>query len=134
AADEASLAGWLTADHPLARFVALDEEGVARGHCQVTTLHGYTTEALRAVMSRPDQHLWEIGKLFVHPEHRRSGAGAALLDAATHMVLQQDRTPCVVVVHEWTAARELYVDNGFCEAARFDGKDGLNLVMVRRSS
>ncbi len=134
AADEASLADWLTADRVLARFVALDAEGVARGHSQVTSLHAYTADAVRAVMAEPEQRLLEIGKLFVHPDHRRSGAGAALLDAATHAILEHDRTPCVVVVREWAAARRLYQDKGFSEAARFDGKDGVNLVMVRRSS
>lgn len=134
ASDGASLTDWLTQDCALARFVALDVEGSARGHAQVTRLHAYTTDAVRSVVTQPEQHLLEIGKLFVHPDHRRSGTGAALLEAAVRMVQQQERTPCVVVVHAWFAARRLYEAHGFCEAARFDGKDGLNLVMVRRTS
>lgn len=63
-------------------------------------------------------HRAEIAKLVVHPEHRRKGIAARLLDTAEAMAAAEGRELLILDTREGDPSNLLYQSRGFIEGGR----------------
>jgi RimJ/RimL family protein N-acetyltransferase len=82
-------------------------------------------------LREPDADRARIWGMFVLPDHRGRGAGAAALTAATHhaRILPGVSTVELSVAAAQDAARRLYVRHGFKPAGRFDDQGNETMVL-----
>lgn len=74
----------------------------------------------------------EISRLWVEPEHRATGAGRALMQAAITHAEASGASSVELTVWQWrTGARRLYESLGFSEAQSWDERP--DLVCMRRA-
>lgn len=123
-----SMARWPMEDQPVARWTAL-AAGQPVGHASVNNPHQYLTEHLESWGYDPVRTL-EVCKVFVAPAGRRHGLGARLLRAALDYAHSQERALALSVVSTSEAAIAMYRSLGMAQVGSFDGRHGLNLVMV----
>jgi GNAT superfamily N-acetyltransferase len=127
--EPAALREWLDRDRPLIRLGVVCGDGEVRGHAQVTPVHDYTKRTLEAAGLVVDDHL-EVAKVFVDPQCRGTGAGGLLFSSVLRRVAERGAAPCLVTLPHLTAALALYRRYGFADIGRFDGLDGVNIVMA----
>jgi len=111
-----------------ARWVAV-LGGRVVGHVAVCEPHGYLrhlTDHLEILEDRPPL---EISRLFVDPRLQGRGVGAQLLSRANSFIQEFGSTPVLAVLTESEAALRLYERTGWREGARFDGVQGMNVLM-----
>ena len=121
---------WLMDESAEARWVAVVGDRVV-GHVLVAPPHSYLTAHLASCAPEVDPgELLEVGKLFVSPSARGSGAGTALLHTARRYARTRGRRLALAVVDSSVAARRLYARDGFEPAGEFVGIHGLNHVLL----
>lgn len=129
-----SLERWLLSDDVLARFVAV-KDGRVLGHVQVGAPHDYLVSHLgRGPRDGQGPSFLEVGKLFVTPDARGLGVGAALLERALEYGRTQRQSLALAVLPASSAAIALYRKRGMVSAGSFEGVHGTNLVMVSTDS
>lgn len=125
-----SLKQWLLRDDVMARFVAV-LDGRVLGHIQVGRPHDYLVRHLRIGPGNGQGPSYlEVGKLFVAPDARGLGVGAALLEQALEYGRTQGQSIALAVLPASSAAIALYQRRGMVSAGSFEGIHGTNLVMV----
>ena len=86
-------------------FVAC-RDGLVIGFCCLSITSSFCRHAVRA----------EVTELFVHPEHRRSGAARKLLAAAERLAAESDIGEFFVLTNKNNSAgRSLYKSRGYVE-------------------
>lgn len=134
-----SFAKWINRDAFVARWVLRDENGVV-GHVQIKSLLASSAKAMReadtATLNETDddsvessEKFLEVSKLCVNPNAQGRGYGRALARFAVEQIQERDAKPMLTVLEASSNARKLYVSMGFVEVNRFDGLDGVNVVM-----
>lgn len=125
-----SLERWLLSDEVSARFVAI-LGGRVLGHVQVGDPHDYLVKHLGLDPGAgPGQSTYlEVGKLFVTPDARGLGVGAALLERALRYGEAQGKSMALAVLPASSGAIALYRKRGLVSAGSFEGIHGTNLVM-----
>jgi GNAT superfamily N-acetyltransferase len=97
----------------LAAWVAEDGSTVV-GHVALHASTDYaTTRAASDYLALPQSDLGLIARLFVEPEHRRSGVGRALLSHATSAALDRGLRAVLDVATDLKAAIALYESLGW---------------------
>lgn len=126
---------WLTDEDALARWVAVDD-GIVAGHVMVVKAHDYLEDYLRGIdyRARAENGFAEVAKVFVDPDFQRRGIAARLLNTGVGDAWTRDMQPALAVVETSTAAIRLYTREGLVQLGTFDGRHGVNIVMVDEKS
>jgi len=93
--------GWVTPPSLLAAWVAV-HDGAPLGHLALVA--GVKDDQLGPAVGRPSSAMATVSRLFVHPAHRRLGAGEALLRAAMARAAGSDLALVLDVVDESRSA------------------------------
>lgn len=109
--------GWLTQDNLLAAWVAEDAHTVV-GHVALCTAAGDAAAPLwSAAAGFQPEHLAVISRLFVAPDARGHGLGAALLAEASAEARRRDLLPVLEVLDQDRGAVALYERVGWRHVA-----------------
>lgn len=120
---------WLMKDRPNehSRYVALDGDERVVGY--VTLLRPRPTFARWfAEHGGGSSSTFEVARLMVSPDVRRSGVGSALVSHATQVALDLNMEPAALVLEGNVASKKLMNSQGFVKTGSFEGLDGTNLV------
>lgn len=135
-----SFAKWINRDAFVARWVLRDENGVV-GHVQIKNVLASSAKSMREAESstlseaeadengKISEKFLEVSKLCVNPNAQGRGYGRALARFAVEQIQARGAKPMLTVLEASSNARKLYVSMGFVEVSRFDGLDGVNVVM-----
>jgi cystathionine gamma-synthase len=121
--DPDAIAEWLERYPASVRLVAKVDE-VEVGHVQLSAIEETDLDlpsALDASGAYNPAGIVEVARLFVHPEHRRSGVGRALLRAAARAGWHLGYRPALCVMATQPEAIELYRSEGWEAAGSFTG-------------
>jgi cystathionine gamma-synthase len=122
-AEAAAIAEWVERYPASVRLVAKVDD-VEIGHVQLSTLEQTDTDlpsSLEASGAYNPAGIVEVARLFVHPEHRRAGAGRALLRAAAREGWHLGYRPALCVMATQTEAVGLCRSEGWEAAGSFTG-------------
>lgn len=109
-------AGWLTPSGEQAAWVAVAGDGEIRGHVLLRRGTSHTLPWMQAEQLHPDEVTY-LGRLFVAPAGRGSGAGAALLAEALAFARASGWRAALEVAAEAEAAVRLYEREGWRRVA-----------------
>jgi len=108
--------------------------GIVIGAVALRALSGYQDPALNSVADLPVQHLCEMKRLFVLPEHQGRGAGTALTQAVVHEAGAAGYKAMVLdTLDRLDGANRVYRSHGFqpCERYKDCPLDGVLYFMKR---
>jgi len=118
------IARWLEGPADVQRWVAVDSSHGILAHAGLGQVKADVLgQALKRASGLPTQRLWEICRLVVHPDHRKSDLGSVLTRRAMRYCIERGQVPIAKVLSNRGTWLQMMCDTGWRVVGQTVGSD-----------